>query len=704
MADDYAEDSRSQDGSSEKQRIHADALKRFERSAAYWSQIRSRSIEDMKFLLGDADNQWQWPDWAASERKRQRRPMLTINKLPQHTSQVTNEIRQNPPQAKVRPVDDGADIETAKVFTGIIRHIWSNSDASFAICNAAEWQVAGGYGYFRVRTDYADDDSMEQEIFIDPIVDPTTCYDDPAISQPTGCDRKFFFVVEDMPREEFRDEYPNAKEVDFSSAAANGWWQEETVRVAEYFCIKTKSVKLSMYADGSKSDKPHPMGLPAIKTRTVSRKVVKWYKLSGAEILDERDILGKYIPIVRVVGREKVIEGERTVKGMVRNAKDAARMYNFWSTAYAERVALVPKSPFIGPKGFAEGLEDRWRNANVENIAYLEYNPVYAEDGQVLPGPQRQPAPEVPAGFVQGMMLASDDIKATTGQYDASLGAKSNETSGKAILARQREGDIGTFDFIDNLAKGVEFASKIIVDIAPKVYDTARVARILGEDGSEDFARIDPDQDEPMRKVRDLGGKVQTIYNLGVGRYDVVTGSGPSYTTKRAEAADFFTQLAQSDPSLMQKAGDIIVENFDMPGADRLAERLKLFLPPEVAQAEQQGEGDQIPPQIKAAAQQIEQANAMLDAKAQELQQMMQQLEQEKGAVDGQKAQLQAAADRVRAEMRELDLRKQVAIRDIQLAEAKLRNAETTAKAGIDEYVQAVTGAAMNEDAEYGPG
>ena len=702
MADDYAKPDDGVDGSTEKERIHADALKRFERAAAYWSQIRSLSLEDMKFLLGDGDNQWQWPEWAAAERKRQRRPMLTINKLPQHTSQVTNEVRQNPPQAKVRPVDDEADVDTAEVFTGIIRHIWSNSDATFAICNAAEWQVAGGYGYFRVRTDYAGDDSMEQEIYIDPIADPSMVYDDPAIIHPTGCDRKFLFVVEDMPRAEFREEYPDAKEVDFTASGGSDWWQEETVRVAEYYRIKTERVKLSMYADGSKSDKPHPYGFPAIKTRKVSRNKVKWYKISGAEILEEADVIGRWIPMVRVVGREKIFEGRREVKGMVRNAKDAAKMYNFWATAYAERVALVPKSPYIGPKGFMEGLEDRWKAANVENVVALEYTPVYAENGEILPPPQRQPAPEVPGGFVEGLMLASDDIKATTGQYDASLGAKSNETSGKAIMARQREGDIGTFDFIDNLAKGVEFASRIIVDIAPKVYDTQRVARILGEDGAEDFARIDPEQDVAVRKVRDMQGKIQTIYNLSVGRYDVVASTGPTYTTKRAEAADLFTQLAQSDPTLMQKAGDIIVKNFDMPGAEELADRLKLFLPPEVANAEKEGEGGQLPPQIQAAVQQIEQANAMLDAKAQELQQMQQQIESEKGAVDGKKQELQNIADRIAAEMRELELRKQVAIRDIKLAEANLRTAETQAKAGIDEYVQSVTGAAMNEDAEYG--
>lgn len=678
------------DGSSKKDRIHAEAMKRFEKCAGYWAEHRRLLVADMQFLNGDSDNQYQWPDWALTARKQDNppRPALTINKLPQHTSQVTNEIRQNPPQAKVRPVDGQADIDTAEVFTGIIRHIWSNSDATFAICNAAEWQVGGGYGYFRILTDYVDDGSMEQEIYIKQIVDPTTCYDDPSIQTPTGCDRKFFFVIEDMPRDEFRDEYPDAKEVDFAGDSS-GWWQEDTVRVAEYFCVKNVSETVNMYADGTVGTAKSIF--PVIKSRKVSRPKVMWYKMTGSEIVEERELVGKYIPVVRVCGREKIIEGKRIIKGMVRNSKDAQRMYNFWATAYAERVALTPKAPFIGPKGFAEGMENRWRLANVKNYAYLEYQPVYGENGEMMPPPQRQPAADIPAGFVQGMMLSSDDIKATTGQYDASLGAQSNETSGKAILARQREGDVGTYDFIDNLNKGVEFACQIIVDIAPKIYDTARIARMLGEDGAEDFAQLDPDQGVPMRKVRDESGKIQTIYNLGVGRYDVVSSTGPTYTTKRAEAADFFTSLAQSDPSLMQKAGDIIVENFDMPGADRLSKRLKMFLPPEVAQSEEQQEGMEMPPQIKAAVQQIEQANQMLDAKAQQLQQLQQQIASEGESMTTQKAELQAAAERVRAEQRELQLEKQLAIKEIQLAQANLVNQKAQARHEVEEYVESVT-------------
>ena len=667
------------------------ALKRFERASSYWADVRESVRDDMKFLLGDADNNWQWPDWAAAQRRDDKRPMLTINRLPQHTAQVTNEIRQNPPQAKVLPVDDEADADTAEVFTGIIRHCWNNSDATFAIAHAAEWQVGGGLGYFRVLADFVHDGSLDQDLTIKQILDPLSVVDDPAIQTPTGIDRRFLFITEDMPREEFREEYPDAEEVDFSASSGSysGWWQADTVRVAEYYVVKATKKTIKRYADGSVSDKPHPYGLPHVESRDVSSTHVCWYKMSGSEILDRREIDIPFIPVCRVVGTEKLLDGKRVVKGMVRNAKDAQRMYNFWSTSYTERVALVPKAPFVGPRGFAEGYEDKWRTSATKNHAYLEYNPVVDDNGNTMPPPQRQPGADIPAGLMQGMMLAADDIKATTGQHDASLGAQSNETSGRAIMARQREGDVSTFHFIDNLAKAVEFCGRIIVAWAPKVYDTRRVARILGEDGSQDFAKLDPEQQVPSQEMRDEQGKIQTIYNLGVGRYDVTTTTGPTYTTKRAEAAEFMTTLTQSDPTLMQRAGDIIVRNFDMPGAEELSKRLKLFLPPNVTEAEQdEGEGVQIPPEIRQAAAQIEQANQMLDAKAQELAQMQQQLQQEGGSVKADKAQLQAAYDKLQSEMREFELRKQLAIKDIQLAEAKFAQHVQTAKGEIEELME----------------
>lgn len=649
--------------------LHAEAMKRFETALQYWGPIHERMTEDMKFALGDSSNNWQWPAWALTKRRVQKRPHLTINKLPQHIHQVVNEIRQNMPQGKARGASGEASEETAEILTGLMRRVWNTGEAPVAVAHAAFWQVTSGCGYFYLANDWVDDGSFEQDLFVRLVRDPTAVIDDPLIELATGEDRRFLFLQEEMAKTEFEELYPDAAQADVSQQHSSGWFADETVRVARYWYREKGKRQLGLYADGRTAYTDLKPAETPVRTKMVDADVVKCAVMSGAEILEEYEWPGSSIPFVRVTGTDIQVENERVVKGLVRNAMDAQCMYNFWGTSYAEHVALAPKAPFVGPKGFAEGMEDQWVTANDTPHAYLEYNVVDSADGRPLPPPSRSPGPDIPAGYVQGMMQASDDIKATTGQYDASLGSRGNETSGRAITARQRESDMANFHYLDNVAKAVEFASRIMVEVFPKIYDTRRVARITGEDGSEDMAYIDPAMDVASQKLRHESGEVRSVYNFGVGRYDVVVTTGPSYATKRAEAADMMTQLAQGDPTIMAKAGDIIVRNFDMPGAEELSKRLKLFLPPEVRQAEEAEDGGQqaLPPQVQAAVQQIEQANAMLNAKAQELAGMQQQVEQGKSELAGK-------ADAIRSDMERLRMERKLAEQEVQSARDRLVN------------------------------
>jgi hypothetical protein len=232
---------------------------------------------------------------------------------------------------------------------------------------------------------------------------------------------------------------------------------------------------------------------------------VKYCKINGYEILEERDWAGKYIPVVRIVGNEFEVDGRLYVSGLVRNAKDAQRMYNYWVSQEAEMLALAPKAPFIGYGGQFEGYENQWKTANTTNWPYLEVNPDVTDgQGAVLPLPARAQPPMASSGLLQAKAGASEDIKASTGQYNASLGMGSNERSGKAILARQREGDVGTYHYGDNLARGVRTCVRQLVDLIPKIYDTQRVARIIGVDGeTKIWSRLNPDQPEAVRKIVD---------------------------------------------------------------------------------------------------------------------------------------------------------------------------------------------------------
>jgi len=318
-------------------------------------------------------------------------------------------------------------------------------------------------------------------------------------------------------------------------------------------------------------------------------------------MLEERDWDGKWIPVVRVVGNEFEVDGKLFVSGLVRNAKDAQRMYNYWVSQEAEMLALAPKAPFIGYGGQFEGYENQWKTANTTNWPYLEVNPDVTDgSGATLPLPQRAQPPMASSGLLQAKAGASDDIKSTTGQYDSSLGATSNERSGRAILAREKQGDTGTYHFVDNLARAVRYITRQCVDLIPKIYDTERVARIIGEDGTSTMVKTNPDQAEPVNKIVNQDGIViEKIYNLGVGKYDVCVTTGPGYMTKRQESLEAMSQLLQGNPQLWAVAGDLFIKNMDWPGAQEMAARFAKTIDPKLM-------ADQDDPALQAANQQME--------------------------------------------------------------------------------------------------
>ena len=350
-----------------------------------------------------------------------------------------------------------------------------------------------------------------------------------------------------------------------------------------------------------------------IRSREVDRKKVMWMKTNGFDVLQEREWAGKWIPVVRVIGNEWEVDGQMYISGLVRNAKDAQRMYNYWTSQEAEMLALAPKAPFIGYGGQFEGYEMQWKTANTTNWPYLEVNPDVTDGaGAVLPLPQRAPPPLPQTGLIQAKMGAADDIKGTTGQYDASLGMQGNERSGKAILAREKQGDVGTYHYVDNLARAIRHITRQIVDMIPKIYDTQRIARIIGVDGEVDMVKFNPSQAEPVKEIRDqMGALIEKVYNPSVGTYDVMVTTGPGYMTKRQEALDAMSMILQSNPQLWTVAGDLFIKNMDWPGAQEMAERFKKILDPKVLAT-----GDESP-EMAAAQQQMEvmaeELNRMVD-------------------------------------------------------------------------------------------
>jgi hypothetical protein len=656
-------------GGSAKDKSSADVLAtartRLDMAISALSESREDELDDLRFYAASPDNQWQWPADVLATRGAVQgqtinaRPCLTINKLPQHVHQVTNEQRQNRPQPKVIPADDAADEEVAEVYNGVIRHIEYISDADVAYDTACENQVAYGEGYVRILTEYCDEKSFDQDIKIGRIRNSFSVYMDPLIQDPCGADAEWCFITEDIPLKEYQRLYPKAAPITTLQTLGVGdqeisqWLNENTVRIAEYFYKEYTNETLNLYPgnvtafEGTPEDKMLKMQFGApIRSRKSERCKVKWLKINGYEILEQSDWAGMHIPVIRCVGNEFEVDGRLYVSGLVRNAKDAQRMYNYWVSQEAEMLALAPKAPFIGYGGQFEGYEMQWKTANTTNWPYLEVNPDVTDgQGAVLPLPQRAQPPMASSGLLQAKAGASDDIKSSTGQYNAALGMTSNERSGKAILARQRESDIGTYHYVDNYARMIRYIGRQLVDLIPKIYDTQRVARIIGEDGESTTAKMNPQQPEAVKKiVNEQGIVIDKIYNPAVGKYDVQVITGPGYATKRQEALEAMAQLLQGNPQLWSVAGDLFVKNMDWPGAQEMAKRFAKTIDPKII-----GD-DEDNPALAAAKQQME-------AMAHELEQMhgmLQNVQQSFEARDIEVKEYKAQVDAYNAETNRL--------------------------------------------------
>jgi len=511
----------------------------------------------------------QWDSQALQDRKAANRPALTMNRGPGFVRQLTGEVMQNPPSIKVLPAKDGATVEAAEIFNGLIRHIEQQSVARAAYTKATENAAQAGIGGWRVVTQYSGDDSFDQDIRIKRINDPFQILIDPLSQEPDKSDMRYGFVFEDMAKEEYQRLYPNVPVESLPTNVADQgmtWRTMDTVKIAEYWYREPVKKMLRMHEDGavSYSDDETPPESPVVQQREVVVNQVRSFLMSGGGMLTKvQDWAGRYIPICVVPGEEIWSDGRATRKGMIHDMRDPQRVYNYTRTAAVEAVAMQPKSPFILTADQASGYEDQWANSGTRNDAAL----IYKGDPRANGPPKRSEPPLASQGLDIQSQLAISDLEGVTGIYKAGLGAPSNETSGRAIMARQQEGDTGTYHYIFNLGIAIQYCGRILVDLIPKIYDSTRIVRTLGEDGSAKMVEINkPDMDERGMEI--------VLNDLSAGEYDVTVTTGPSFATKRAEATEFMTELLRGFPQLTDIAGDLIIKNMDVPGADQIAARI----------------------------------------------------------------------------------------------------------------------------------
>lgn len=637
----------------------ATARKRFQAAEDDEKELRDEAKVDLKFVAGD-----QWDPAIKKQREDSGRPAMTFPRCHTFVQQVSNEARQNKPQIKFAPVED-ADEDTAEVYEGLARHIQYSSDAQVAYETAVEYSAGGSFGYFRLLTDYVDNETDDQEICVKPVYDPFAVY---GILLPACFNRepKYAFVVEDVPKDEFQLLYPKSDVTiggfERAGEKAPGWIGTDTVRVAEYWRVEESKRKLK-------------------SGRTVTDCTVKFCKMTGLEVLEgtETTWAGYCIPIIPVLGKLMVIEGKPKLFSVVRHQRSAQQMINYSKTRIAETLATAPISPFIVASGQIQGHEKKWNTLNTTIWPYIEYNQVDA-GGKPAPPPQRQtfePPVAALAGFVAQEI---DDMKATTGIFDASLGQQSNETSGKAILQRQQQTSLTTMHFMDNLERAFKQSGDIIADLIPKIYDTERTIRILGQDEAVKVVKVN-------QLYQDEGGKNRN-YNLSAGKYDIVVTMGKAFSTKRQESFDQMGQLLNGKPDLLAMIGDIFFRNSDLAGADQLADRFKKMLPPNL-QDENADDPEQQLQLMQAKLQQAQQQLQALNAYAAQLEK-----EKEGKVVEQQgKAAIAQMQEMTKTEIVKLQEATKLAVAQIQAS----KDADLAiAKAEIEKY-KLVSAAALQD-------
>lgn len=632
---------------------------------------RRLALDDLKFTYVPGE---QWDELTKRERGVER-PMYEFNKVRVTVKRIINDMRANRPQGKVRATEDG-DKPTANVLEGLIRNIWANADGDTAIDYAAEYQVAAGMGAWRVTVDYADDEAFDQVIGVDPIRNPFCLYSDPGAQDFLKRDADDWFLTDKISKASYEKRWPNKQPIDFEVSTEfdddDEWEDEDKVRIGEYWWKEPVDKTLLLLSDGKTIDADEvtpedlaSMDLQVVKTRQCRSHKIMMCIASGNAILEgPTEWAGRQFPFIQIYGEYVIIDGKVYWFGLTRFAKDAQRSYNYSRTNAIESVALAPQAKWWATPAQVAGLESSIAEANKKNYPFMLYNADAKTSGQP---PQRMASADVPVALVQEMQISSEDIKAVTGIYDASLGAQGNETSGKAINARQRQGEIATFNYMDNMAKGIRRTWEIMLDLLPRIYDTERSVRILGIDGAEDYA-----------KINTIGPDGQALNDLGRGKYDTTITVGPSFATLRQEAAEAYGEIASRDPNVMMAAGDLVFKAMDLPYAEQIAERYQAILPPPIQQMISKGKS--MPPEVQAAMAQVQQAMQMVTEKGQ----LVTAAEQELKELEAQAKGDAASAKLAQASLQTAEVQLEARFNELAAAQEKLANE----KALFDKHVE----------------
>lgn len=662
--------------------IHELAKERFQEVVDFEGSERSLMLDDKEFSLGEDNAQWNGDD--VSSRERSGRSFLTIMRSNQFTDHIKNNARKNKPSIKISPTDEGAQEDAAKRRQGLVRHIQYESKANQARQAGFDDSVDEGRGHWIVKTEYIED-TFNSKIVIEPIKDARSVYMDWRRQRPDYSDCEYGFILTHISRDEFADKYPKASIDAWSGEEKNYWYNADDVTVAEYYCIKYTTRNLIEVEENGQTrilfedelEDIDPKSLNITQEREVEDPSWDWYKMSGLEILDSEKLPFKEIPIITSIGKEDTVEGDWVCKGLIRDIKAPLRLYNFVSSNEADIIAKAPRAPWVGAEGQFEGYEQDYENSNTSDIPFLQYKPVTLSNGTQAPPPQRAQYSIDLSNITQQKISIIEDIKAITGIYDASLGMRSNESSGVAIRAREQQGDTANYHYIDNFTMAIAHEGRVINSALNAVYDTHRTVTIREDNEEESLLEINGEGD----------------IGLGEGNFNTVVSVGPSFNTQREEQAAGMMEMFTQVPLVQNVASDLVVRSQDWVGKDKLADRLEFATEQQfqgiTTQTKPDGknaEADLLKQKLNQAQQQINQ----IGQQAQQLQEALQKADADKQASEAMKAQneqqkIQLDAQRVRLEEMKIQ------------GELSLKGKEIESKAMISD-LDSATQVQMNTD------
>lgn len=645
--------------------IHALAKERFQEILDFESSERDNMLDDKAFSVGE--NNAQWDDRDAKSRQNSGRTFLTIMRSNQFTDHIKNQNRQNKPAIKISPTDQGANEEEAKRRQGLVRKIQYESKASQARQIGFDDAVDEGRGHWIVKTQFVPG-TFDKEIIIEPIENSQSVYMDWRRQRPDYSDCKYGFKITRKSRKEFEKEHPDVSIEPWQGGQENFWYTAKDVTIAEYYVEQYKPrtlVKVKGLDDrGQEATKdiwldeiPDPESVEIVQRREVDDPYWMWYKMTGAEIIDQEPLPWKEIPIITVIGKENVVEGRWSCKGLIRDIKAPLRLYNFVSSNEADIIAKAPRAPWVGAEGQFEGHEDEYANSNTSDIPYLEYKPV-SLGGQMAPPPQRAQFSVDLSNIAMQKANIIEDIKAITGIYDASVGNRSNETSGVALKRREAQTNTANFHYMDNLAMAMTHEGRVINSGIPIIYDTKRTVTTRADNEEEELLKINHGEDD----------------GFSYGNFNVTVSVGPSFNTQREEQAAGMMELLGAVPLAQDVAADLVVRSQDWVGKDELADRLMFAIeqqaPGITTQQKPKGGNEQ----LVFLQQQLAQCQQQLAQASQQAQQLSEALEKsgaDKNAAAAGKVEIDRA--NVQIEVKRLELEQAKLQGQMQIEQAKLQ-------------------------------